>query len=79
VGEVIAVMQDLTREGRTMLVVTHEMGFAREAADEVVFLDRGRIVEKGVPSAFFTRPQTERAQQFLQRYMGMSAVQRAWH
>jgi polar amino acid transport system ATP-binding protein len=79
VGEVIAVMQDLAREGRTMLVVTHEMGFAREAADQVVFLDRGRVVEKGIPSAFFTRPQTERAQQFLQRYMGVSASQRAWH
>ncbi|MGA7323736.1 MAG: amino acid ABC transporter ATP-binding protein [Rhodomicrobium sp.] len=79
VGEVVAVMRDLATEGRTMLVVTHEMGFAREAADEVVFLDRGKVVEKDIPAAFFTSPKTERAQQFLQRYMGASAAGRALH
>ena len=51
-----------------MVVVTHEMGFAREAADEIVFLDRGRIVERAEPELFFTKPSSERARQFLQRY-----------
>jgi polar amino acid transport system ATP-binding protein len=51
-----------------MLVVTHEMQFARETADEIVFIDRGRIVEKSAPQLFFACPQTERARQFLQRY-----------
>ena len=68
VGEVIAVMKDLSAEGRTMLVVTHEMQFARETADEIVFLDRGRVVETASPQSFFTEPRTERARQFLQRY-----------
>ena len=68
VGEVIAVMRDLSAEGRTMLVVTHEMQFARETADEIVFLDRGRVVETSSPQSFFTEPRTERARQFLQRY-----------
>ena len=79
VGEVVAVMKDLAAEGRTMLVVTHEMAFAREAADEVVFLDRGKVVEKDVPSAFFTQPKSERAQQFLQRYIDTNTAARAWH
>jgi polar amino acid transport system ATP-binding protein len=68
VGEVIAVMRTLCAEGRTMLVVTHEMQFARETADEIVFIDRGRVVEKSEPQLFFASPQTERARQFLQRY-----------
>jgi polar amino acid transport system ATP-binding protein len=68
VGEVIAVMRTLTAEGRTMLVVTHEMQFARETADEIVFIDRGRIVERSAPHPFFAAPRTERARQFLQRY-----------
>jgi polar amino acid transport system ATP-binding protein len=68
VGEVLSVMEALANEGMTMIVVTHEMGFAREAADEIVFLDRGRVVEKAEPHAFFHRPETERARQFLQRY-----------
>jgi ABC-type histidine transport system ATPase subunit len=68
VGEVIAVMRTPSAEGRTMLVVTHEMQFARETADEIVFIDRGRIVEKSAPQLFFASPQTERARQFLQRY-----------
>lgn len=79
VGEVVAVMKDLAAEGRTMLVVTHEMAFAREAADEIVFLDRGKVVERDVPSAFFTQPKSERAQQFLQRYIDTNAAARAWH
>jgi polar amino acid transport system ATP-binding protein len=68
VGEVLVVMRELAREGRTMVVVTHEMGFAREAATRVLFLDRGRAVETGSPEKFFTSPETERARQFLQRY-----------
>ena len=68
VGEVLAVMEDLAREGMTMVVVTHEMGFARDAADEIVFLDHGCVVETAQPEQFFDRPQTERARQFLQRF-----------
>lgn len=68
VGEVLAVMKTLAQDGMTMLVVTHEMGFAREAATRVVFMDQGRIVETAGPDAFFTKPATERAQQFLARY-----------
>ena len=70
VGEVLVVMRELAREGMTMVVVTHEMGFAREAASRVVFLDRGRVVETGRAGRFFARPETERARQFLQRYAG---------
>jgi polar amino acid transport system ATP-binding protein len=70
VGEVLVVMRDLAHEGRTMVVVTHEMAFAREAANRVLFLDRGRVVESGTPDQFFQRPDTERARQFLQRYAG---------
>jgi len=69
IGEVLSVMEELSAEGMTMIVVTHEMGFAREAADTVVFMDAGRIVETAAPEAFFTRPATKRAQQFLQRYV----------
>jgi polar amino acid transport system ATP-binding protein len=69
VGEVVAVMKKLAESGSTMLVVTHEMAFARETADEVVLMDAGRIVESGKPSVFFKKPKTERAQQFLQRYV----------
>jgi polar amino acid transport system ATP-binding protein len=69
VGEVITVMKKLAEGGSTMLVVTHEMAFAREAADQVVLMDSGRIVETGAPEAFFKNPKTERARQFLQRYV----------
>ncbi len=68
VGEVLTVMEELAQEGMTMVVVTHEMGFARDAADEVVFLDHGRVIESAEPAQFFERPQSERAQQFLQRF-----------
>jgi polar amino acid transport system ATP-binding protein len=68
VGEVLSVMQDLAKEGLTMVVVTHEMGFAREVADEIIFLDHGRVLEVGTPARFFDRPSTDRVRQFLQRY-----------
>jgi polar amino acid transport system ATP-binding protein len=68
VGEVLDVMGRLAGDGLTMIVVTHEMGFAREAADEIVFLDRGRVVEQAEPESFFTKPSSDRARQFLQRY-----------
>src|SRR5271163_4143964 len=70
VGEVLVVMRELAREGMTMVIVTHEMGFAREAATRVLFLDQGRAVESGPPEKFFGDPETERARQFLQRYAG---------
>jgi ABC-type histidine transport system ATPase subunit len=65
VGEVLKVMRDLAREGRTMLVVTHEMGFAKEVADRVVFFHKGQIEEEGVPDAVFGNPKSERLRQFL--------------
>jgi polar amino acid transport system ATP-binding protein len=68
VGEVLAVMQDLAREGMTMIVVTHEMSFARDAASRIVFMDQGRVIETAAPEAFFRTPQTDRARQFLLRY-----------
>jgi polar amino acid transport system ATP-binding protein len=68
VGEVLVVIRKLARDGMTMVVVTHEMDFAREAASRIVFLDRGRVVETARPDKFFVAPATERARQFLQRY-----------
>jgi polar amino acid transport system ATP-binding protein len=68
VGEVLAVMRDLARDGMTMVVVTHEMAFAREVASRIVFMDRGSIVETGHPDVFFSTPSTERVRQFLKRY-----------
>ncbi len=68
VGEVLAVMRALADEGMTMVVVTHEMAFAHEASDEIVFLDQGRVVERAKPDIFFNKPSTDRARQFLQRY-----------
>ena len=67
VGEVLAVMRELARAGMTMLVVTHEMSFAREVADEVVFMDAGVVVEQGPPATVITAPQHARTQAFLQR------------
>ena len=66
VGEVLLVMQDLAREGMTMLVVTHEMGFARAVASKVVFMDQGVICEQGSPAQVLEHPQTERLKGFLQ-------------
>ncbi len=69
INEVLEVMVALAREGMTMVVVTHEMGFAREVADRVVFMDAGAIVEEGTPEAFFTAPTTPRGQQFLKQIL----------
>ncbi len=65
VGEVLDVMKELAKEGMTMVVVTHEMGFAREVADRVIFMSDGKIVEEGTPDEIFTNPQDPRTQQFL--------------
>jgi glutamate transport system ATP-binding protein len=69
ISEVLDVMIELAAEGTTMVVVTHEMGFARGAAERIVFLDGGRIVEEGEPTEFFAHPRTERAQGFLARIL----------
>jgi glutamate transport system ATP-binding protein len=69
VGEVLDVMTGLAADGMTMVVVTHEMGFARRAADRVVFMDGGRIVETGEPNAFFDSPRTDRARDFLAKVL----------
>jgi polar amino acid transport system ATP-binding protein len=68
-GEVLAVMEELAHEGMTMLVVTHEMGFARVAADRVAMMDDGRIIEQGPPEHFFLEPREERTRQFLSRIL----------
>jgi polar amino acid transport system ATP-binding protein len=73
VGEVLTVMRDLAHEGMTMVIVTHEMSFAREAAGRVIFMDRGAIVETGRPEEFFRSPSTDRARQFLLRYAASPA------
>lgn len=65
VGEVLSVMRDLAHEGMTMVVVTHEMGFARQVADRIVFMADGQIIEEGTPEHFFTNPKNERVRQFL--------------
>lgn len=67
VGEVLEVMKKLANDGMTMIVVTHEMGFAREVGDRVVFMDEGVIVEEGEPNAFFDNPQSDRAKSFLRK------------
>lgn len=69
VGEVLGVMKDLAREGMTMVVVTHEMGFAREVGDRVLFMDEGRIVEEGPPEQIFSNPQNPRTQAFLSKIL----------
>ena len=68
VREVLDVILDLARQGKTMLIVTHEMGFARAIADRVLFIDNGGIVEQGSPAEFFDHPRTERAKQFLRTF-----------
>ena len=68
VREVLDVMLDLAKQGRTMLIVTHEMQFARAIADRIIFLDNGRIVEEATPDEFFDNPKTERAKQFLNTF-----------
>ena len=68
VREVLDVMLDLAKQGRTMIIVTHEMQFARAIADRVIFLDSGKIIEESTPEAFFDHPKTERAQKFLRTF-----------
>ena len=69
VGEVLDVMKGLAREGMTMVVVTHEMGFAREVADSVVFMDAGAVVESGPPEELLANPQHERTKAFLAKVL----------
>lgn len=69
VGEVLAVMKELALEGMTMVVVTHEMGFAREVADRVLFMDEGLIIEEGLPAEIFDNPQNSRTQSFLSKVL----------
>ena len=69
VGEVLSVMKSLAEEGMTMVVVTHEMGFAKEVANRVVFMDKGVIVEEGTPKEIFENPKEERTREFLKRYI----------
>jgi general L-amino acid transport system ATP-binding protein len=70
IKEVLDVMVELARSGMTMICVTHEMGFAREVADTMVFMDRGEIVEAAPPAEFFTAPRSERARLFLSQILG---------
>jgi polar amino acid transport system ATP-binding protein len=70
VGEVLDVMKGLSAQGSTMIIVTHEMDFARQVADWIIFPYGGKLVEQGTPENFFTRPSTERARRFLSRYEG---------
>ena len=72
VGEVLVVMRDLARDGMTMLVVTHEMQFARDVGDRVIFMDEGRIVEQGDPVAVLDRPRQERTRRFLRRSLELA-------
>lgn len=69
VGEVLKIMQDLAKEGLTMIVVTHEMEFARDVSDRVIFMDKGVIAEEGNPKDIFTNPKEERTKEFLQRFL----------
>ncbi|RUS46814.1 amino acid ABC transporter ATP-binding protein [Cohnella sp. AR92] len=69
VGEVLSVMKELASEGMTMVVVTHEMGFAREVGDRVLFMEQGRIVERGTPAELFENPRQERTQAFLSKVL----------
>ena len=69
VGEVLEVMKELAREGMTMVVVTHEMGFAREMADRVIFMADGKIVEEGTPEEIFTAPKQSRTRDFLAKVL----------
>ena len=69
ISEVLKVMRDLAQNGMTMLVVTHEMGFARDVADEVVFMDKGKIIERNDSESFFDNPQSDRAQEFIDKVL----------
>jgi polar amino acid transport system ATP-binding protein len=74
VGEVLKTMEELAHEGTTMIVVTHEMSFAREAASRVIYIDEGLIVEQGPPEQVLDAPREEKTQQFLQRFLRDSAA-----
>lgn len=69
VGEVLNVMKDLAKEGMTMIVVTHEMGFAREVGDRIIFMDGGKIVEQGTPEEIFDNPKNPRTKDFLSKVL----------
>jgi len=69
VGEVLAVMKELANGGMTMICVTHEMGFAREVADRVIFIDDGVIMEEGTPEAVFNHPENPRTKEFLEKVL----------
>jgi len=69
VGEVLDVMKQLAREGMTMIVVTHEMGFAREVSDRVLFMDGGVVLEENTPENLFSNPQNQRTQDFLRKVL----------
>jgi ABC-type polar amino acid transport system ATPase subunit len=69
VGEVLDLMKKLAEEGMTMVVVTHEMGFAREVADRILFIDQGIILEEGTPDEFFSNPKMVRTQEFLAKVL----------
>ena len=69
VGEVLAVMKELADDGMTMVVVTHEMGFAKEAATRVIFMDEGKMVEENTPDEFFSCPKTDRCKDFLSKVL----------
>jgi ABC-type histidine transport system ATPase subunit len=70
VGEVLIVIRELAREGMTMIIVTHEIPFARDVADRIIFMDKGQIVEEGAPDQLLTAPTSQRLQLFLRRYQG---------
>ena len=69
VGEVLKIMKELAKEGLTMIVVTHEMEFARDVSSRVIFMDKGVIAEEGTPQEFFTNPKEERTKEFLHRFL----------
>ena len=69
VGEVLSLLYKLAQNHMTMIISTHEMSFAKNVADKVIFLDQGKIIEEGEPEQFFTNPKTERAKQFLRKFI----------
>jgi L-cystine transport system ATP-binding protein len=77
VGEVLSVMKKLAREGTTMVVVTHEIGFAYDVASKVVFMDGGVVVEQGTPKEIFRTPKEERTRQFLERFINANSYANA--
>ncbi|WP_411383481.1 amino acid ABC transporter ATP-binding protein [Pseudomonas sp. L7] len=79
VKEVLQVIQGLTRDGMTLLIVTHEMAFARAVADRIVFMEAGRILEQSDPESFFSQPRTARAQQFLDKFSFVESLPKTLH